>query len=162
MNHEVFLQGKTPSLEKGMATHSSFLPGEFPWTKAPWVSTVLRAAQSWTQLKQFSTHMQLSTLVQMKLVLTLTELWGLLPLNLVAFVSLILNTFWHAWNDQISTEDQVDLQTCSLWFFLLSAPLPCKLCLLTLYGSYFLSFSQRNGEPPPGPPPSAHSLSLGS
>ena len=33
MNHEVFLQGKTPSLEEGMATHSSILAWRIPMDK---------------------------------------------------------------------------------------------------------------------------------
>ena len=38
MDHEVFLQGKTPSLEEGMATHSSILTWRIPMDKgAMWV-----------------------------------------------------------------------------------------------------------------------------
>ena len=102
-------KGRPPPWRRAWQPTPAFLPGEFPWTKAPCGSTVLRVAQSWTRLKQFSTHMKLSTLMQMKLFPTLTELWGLLPLNLEAFVSLILNTFWHAWNDQMSVEEQEEI-----------------------------------------------------
>ena len=40
-----------------MATHSSVLAGESPWTEEPGrIHTVHRVAKSWTQLKRLSTQ----------------------------------------------------------------------------------------------------------
>ena len=50
--------GKTP-LEKEMATHSSILAWEIPWTEEPGV-IVHGVTKSWTQLKQLSTHTHMS------------------------------------------------------------------------------------------------------
>ena len=49
-------KGRHPPWKRAWQPTPAFLPGEFPWTKAQWASTVLRVAQSWTQLKQFSIH----------------------------------------------------------------------------------------------------------
>ena len=38
-------------LEKEMATHSSILAWEIPWTEEPWWATVHRVTKSWTHLK---------------------------------------------------------------------------------------------------------------
>ena len=45
------------SLKEGMATHSSILAWKFPWIGVP-ENTVYGVAESWTQLKQISTHTQ--------------------------------------------------------------------------------------------------------
>ena len=45
------------SLKEGMATHSSILAWKFPWIGVP-ETTVYGVAESWTQLKQISTHTQ--------------------------------------------------------------------------------------------------------
>ena len=42
--------GREDSLEKGMATHSSILAWETPWTEEPGGLQVQRIARSWTQL----------------------------------------------------------------------------------------------------------------
>ena len=47
-------------LEKGMATHSSILV-ENPRDRRTWRATVHRVAESWTRLKQLSTHARLLT-----------------------------------------------------------------------------------------------------
>ena len=43
-----------------MATHSSILAWEVPWTEEPggWQATVYVVARSWTQQKRLSTHAQ--------------------------------------------------------------------------------------------------------
>ena len=50
------LGGEDP-LEEGMATHSVFLPGEFPWTEEPGGLQSM-GLQSRTHLKRLSKHGQ--------------------------------------------------------------------------------------------------------
>ena len=52
---QVQSQGWEDPLEKGMAIHSLFLPGESHGQRSLW-AIVHRVAKSWTQLKQLSTH----------------------------------------------------------------------------------------------------------
>ena len=52
--------GHEDPLGKEMATYYSILSWRIPWTEEP--ATVHRVAKSWTQLKQFSTHMWRLTL----------------------------------------------------------------------------------------------------
>ena len=57
--HEPWVRslGWEDTLEKGMATHSSIFPWRSPWTEQPGgLHTVHSVAQSWTWLKQLSTH----------------------------------------------------------------------------------------------------------
>ena len=49
-------------LEEEMATHSSILAWRIPWTVEPGWTMVHRVAKSQTQLKQLSTHTELSWL----------------------------------------------------------------------------------------------------
>ena len=48
---------RVDSLEKGMATHSSILAWRIPWTEEPGGLQSM-GSQSWTQLKQLSTHIK--------------------------------------------------------------------------------------------------------
>ena len=45
-----------PNLEEAMATHCRTLAWRIPWTRGAWWDTVHGVAQSWTRLKQLSTH----------------------------------------------------------------------------------------------------------
>ena len=57
-------------LEEGMATHSSILGWRIPWTEEPGgLQRVQRVANSWIQLKRFTTNARVFTLIQMILVL---------------------------------------------------------------------------------------------
>ena len=42
--------GQEDPLEEEMATHSSVLAWEIPWTEGAWQATVLKVTKSWTQL----------------------------------------------------------------------------------------------------------------
>ena len=44
------IPGLARSLQKEMATHSSILPWEIPWTEEPGGATVHRVAKSWERL----------------------------------------------------------------------------------------------------------------
>ena len=48
--------GWEDSLEKSMATTSSILAWRIPMDKGAWQATIRRVTQSWTLLKQLSTH----------------------------------------------------------------------------------------------------------
>ena len=49
--------GREDLLEEDTAAHSSILAWRIPWTEEPGgLHTVHRVAQSWTRLKQLSTH----------------------------------------------------------------------------------------------------------
>ena len=47
--------GREDALEEGMASHSSILAGETPWTEEPGRLQSI-GSQRWTQLKELSTH----------------------------------------------------------------------------------------------------------
>ena len=49
--------GQEELLEEGMATHSSILAWEIPWTKGAWWGTVHRIEKSWTPLKWLKKEM---------------------------------------------------------------------------------------------------------
>ena len=48
--------GQEDPLEKEMATHSSILAWEIPWTEGTGKTTVHGVAKSWTQLSTHDTH----------------------------------------------------------------------------------------------------------
>ena len=47
--------GADDPLEKGMATHSSILAWEIPWTEEPGGLQSMRSQKSWTQLTDYTT-----------------------------------------------------------------------------------------------------------
>ena len=53
---QVQFLGGEDRLEKGMATHSSFLPWRIPWTDEPGGLQSMGVTKGWTYLKQLSTH----------------------------------------------------------------------------------------------------------
>ena len=53
---QVQFLGGEDRLEKGMATHSSFLPWRIPWTDEPGGLQSMGVTKGWTCLKQLSTH----------------------------------------------------------------------------------------------------------
>ena len=48
--------GREEPLEEGMATHSSILAWRIPMDRGALGATVHKVTESWTQLKQLSTH----------------------------------------------------------------------------------------------------------
>ena len=52
--------GQEDPLEKKLATHSSILAWEIPWTEDPGELQSMRLQTSGTQLKQISTHQKVS------------------------------------------------------------------------------------------------------
>ena len=53
---QVWSLGQEDPLEEGMTTHSSILAWRIPWTEEPGRLQSISVAESWTQLKWFSTH----------------------------------------------------------------------------------------------------------
>ena len=53
---QVLSRGQEDYLEEGMATHSSILAYRIPMDRGAWWATVHGVAESWTRLKQLSTH----------------------------------------------------------------------------------------------------------